>query len=103
MYFASKRGAWSGMWEYFVDSDTDTNDASEISAHVPKYLNGEVINIQASSNEDMLLIQTDNDPQALYVYRYYWQGRENYRPLGHAGYLVVMLLASLSTEQTSSY
>ena len=76
VYFASKRGAWSGMWEYFVDSDTDTNDASEISAHVPKYLNGEVINIQASSNEDMLLIQTDNDPQALYVYRYYWQGRE---------------------------
>ena len=76
VYFASKRGAWSGMWEYFVDTDTDTNDASEISAHVPQYLNGEIINIQASSNEDMILIQTNNDPQALYVYRYYWQGRE---------------------------
>lgn len=76
VYFASARGAWSGMWEYFVDSDTDTNDATEITAHVPEYLNGEVINIQASSNEDMLLVQTDNDPQALYVYRYYWAGRE---------------------------
>ncbi len=76
VYFASARGAWSGMWEYFVDSDTDTNDATEITAHVPEYLNGEVINIQASSNEDMLLVQTNNDPQALYVYRYYWAGRE---------------------------
>jgi hypothetical protein len=76
VYFASKRGAWSGMWEYFVDTDTDTNDASEISAHIPEYLEGEITNIQASSNEDMLLIQTTNDPTALYVYRYYWQGRE---------------------------
>lgn len=76
VYFASKRGAWSGMWEYYVDTDTDTNDATESTAHVPEYLNGDIINIQASSNEDMLLVQTDNDPQALYVYRYYWSGRE---------------------------
>ena len=76
VYFASKRGAWSGMWEYFVDTDTDTNDASEITAHVPEYLDGEVINIQASSNEDMLIVQTDNDSKSLYVYRYYWSGRE---------------------------
>jgi hypothetical protein len=76
VYFASKRGAWSGMWEYYVDTDTDTNDATESTAHVPEYLNGDVTNIQASSNEDMLLVQTDNDPQALYVYRYYWSGRE---------------------------
>ena len=76
VYFASKRGAWSGMWEYFVDTDTDTNDATEITAHVPEYLDGEIKNIQASSNEDMLIAQTTNDPTALYVYRYYWQGRE---------------------------
>ncbi len=76
VYFASKRGAWSGMWEYFVDTDTDTNDASEITAHVPEYLSGEVKKIEASSNEDMILVQTANEPQSLYVYRYYWQGRE---------------------------
>ena len=76
VYFASKRGAWSGMWEYFVDTDTDTNDATEITAHVPEYLDGEVIDIQASSNEDMICVRTDNDPQSVYVYRYYWQGRE---------------------------
>lgn len=76
VYFASKRGAWSGMWEYFVDTDTDTNDATEISSHVPEYLEGEVIDIQASSNEDMLCVRTDGDTKAVYIYRYYWQGRE---------------------------
>ena len=76
VYFASKRGAWSGMWEYFVDSDTDTNDAAEITAHVPEYLDGEVKSIQASSNEDMVVLQTDNDTEALYIYRYYYSGRE---------------------------
>lgn len=76
VYFASKRGAWSGMWEYFVDSDTDTNDASEITSHVPEYIDGEITSIQASSNEDMLIVKSSNDPQSLYIYRYYWQGRE---------------------------
>jgi hypothetical protein len=76
VYFATKRGAWSGMWEYFVDTDTDVNDASETTAHVPEYLKGVVTNIQASSNEDMLIAQAADDPTAIYVYRYYWSGRE---------------------------
>jgi len=76
VYFATKRGAWSGMWEYFVDTDTDVNDATETTAHVPEYLRGVITNIQASSNEDMLVAQAADDPTAIYVYRYYWSGRE---------------------------
>jgi len=76
VYFATKRGAWSGMWEYFVDTDTDVNDATETTAHVPEYLRGVITNIQASSNEDMLIAQAADDPTAIYVYRYYWSGRE---------------------------
>ena len=76
VYFGSRRGDYSGLWEYFVDTDTDTNNAVEITAHVPEYLDGEIKSIQASSNEDMIIVQTDDDPQALYIYRYYWQGRD---------------------------
>jgi hypothetical protein len=76
VYFGSRRGDYSGLWEYFVDTDTDTNNAVEITAHVPKYIDGELKSIQASSNEDMIIVQTDDDPQALYIYRYYWQGRD---------------------------
>ena len=76
VYFASKRGAWSGMWEYYVDSDTDTNDAAETTSHVPEYLDGEIKKIEASSNEDMILVQTTGETESVYVYRYYWKGRE---------------------------
>ena len=76
VYFSSNRGAFSGMWEYFVDTDTDVNDATEITAHVPEYLKGVTTNIQTSSNEDMLIAQAADDPKAIYVYRYYWSGRE---------------------------
>ena len=76
VYFATKRGAWSGMWEYYVDSDTDTNDAAETTSHVPEYLDGEIKKIEASSNEDMILVQTTGETQSVYVYRYYWKGRE---------------------------
>ena len=76
VYFASKRGDYSGMWEYFVDTDTDTNDASETTAHVPEYIDGEVTNIQASSNEDMILVQADDDKESIYVYRFFYSGRE---------------------------
>jgi len=76
VYFGSRRGDYSGLWEYFVDTDTDTNNAVEITAHVPEYLDGELKSIQASSNEDMIIVQTDDDPQAIYIYRYYWQGRD---------------------------
>ena len=91
VYFASKR-VHGQAWEYFVDSDTDTNDASEISAHVPKYLAGEVINIQASSMKTCYLYkQTMTHKHYMYIGT---TGRveKNYRPFGHAGYLVVMLL-----------
>ena len=76
VYFATKRGAWSGMWEYYVDSDTDTNDAAETTSHVPQYLDGEIKKIEASSNEDMILVQTTGETESVYVYRYYWKGRE---------------------------
>jgi hypothetical protein len=76
VYFPVKRGKWSGVREYFVDSDTETNDANDITAHVPYYIEGEINRLAASSNEDTILCTTDEDPKTLYVYQYYWQNKE---------------------------
>jgi hypothetical protein len=76
VFFPVVRGRWSGVREYFVDSETDSNDAADITAHVPRYIDGEIIKMTASSNEDTILCITDNDPNAVYVYRYYWQNNE---------------------------
>lgn len=76
VYFATSRNFFSGIREYFVDSEIETNDAADITAHVPKYIEGQVTDLAASSNEDMLLVKGSEDAQTIYVYGYYWQGRE---------------------------
>lgn len=76
VFFATNRGKWSGIREYFVDIDAEVDDAADITAHVPEYLKGEVRKMEASSNEDMLVLLTEDDPNAAYVYSYYWQGTD---------------------------
>jgi hypothetical protein len=76
VYFATSRNFFSGIREYFVDSEVETNDAADITAHVPKYISGQVTDLAASSNEDMLLVKGSESAQTIYVYSYYWQGRE---------------------------
>jgi len=76
VYFASRRGEFGSMWEYFIETDTDGNDAIEVTSHVPAYIDGEVYNIQASSNDNMLVVQSEGDLSSIYVYRFYWAGSE---------------------------
>jgi len=76
VFFPTLRGIWSGVREYFVESDNDTNDAADITAHVPEYISGEVKQLVASPNEDILILRSGGDRKELYVYNYYWQGRE---------------------------
>ena len=76
VYFPTQQGAFSGLREYYVDTDTETNDAIEVTGHVPNYIKGTIKHMASSSNENMIILQTDDDPTKVYVYRYYWSGRD---------------------------
>lgn len=76
VYFTMNKGAFSGVREYYVDGETKTNDAADITAHVPKYIPGGVTKLAASSNEDILVALSPQEPNALYVYKYFWQDLE---------------------------
>jgi hypothetical protein len=77
VFFAFKRGAWSGVREYYVEQATDSNtNALDITAHVPQYIAGEIKKLSASSNEETLLAISQDDPNAIYIYRYYWSSSE---------------------------
>lgn len=77
VFFPVRRGTWSGVREYFVEDSTETtNNALEVTAHIPRYINGEVRKLAASSNEEMLIALTENEPSKMYVYRYYWSASE---------------------------
>ena len=76
IYFAVNRGKWTGIREFFVSDDTDTNDALDITSHVPKYIPGNVVKMAAATNEDMLVVLSANKRDSLFIYKYYFSADE---------------------------
>jgi hypothetical protein len=75
-YFVIEKGDYAAIREYFTSPYTNTYDASDVTAHVPKYLPGNVTKLATSSNYDILVAQSGNTPNELYVYKFYWSGDE---------------------------
>src|SRR5690606_18021589 len=67
VYFAVPRGDFEGVREYFVADDTDTEDASDITGHVPRYIPSGVYKIAAALNEDLICFLTWNEGWSIWV------------------------------------
>lgn len=76
LFFVTEGGAYSNVREYFVDPESNSNDAANITAHAPKYIPKNIAEITASTNYDIMFALSDDEPNALYVYKYYWKGNE---------------------------
>lgn len=76
IYFPFERGGFQGVYEFYVDSSTDVFDASEITSHVPKYIPTELKEIRGTPSEDVMVATTTGNTKHLYVYKYFWQGKE---------------------------
>lgn len=76
VFFAIDRGDYNGIMEYYIEPESETKDAAEITAHVAKYVPAGVFKLAASSNLNTLLALTTGEPNTMYVYRYYWSGTE---------------------------
>ncbi len=77
VYFPFERGEYSGVREYFVDMGTaDANDATDITAHVPQYIKGNITKMMVNSNDQMVAVLSDDDTKRIYVYKNYWQDQE---------------------------
>ena len=77
VYFPFQRGEYSGVREYFVDiGSADSNDATDITAHVPQYIKGDITRMVVSSTDQMLAVLSDDDTKRVYIYKNFWQGQE---------------------------
>lgn len=76
LFFAVDNGAWSGVREYFVEKDTVSNDAADITAHCPKYVPSPVVKMSASTNVDALFLLSPTAANKVFVYKYYWGSEE---------------------------
>lgn len=76
VYFTMDKGQWSSVREYFVDLNNLTNDAGDVTSHVPMYIPSGIIKIAAGVSEDVLVMLSENDRSRLYVYKYYFSANE---------------------------
>ncbi len=76
VYFPAKRGGFTSIREYYVVDDSDRSDATDVTAHVSKYIPDGVYDMVASTTENVLALLTTNDTSTMYLYKWHWAGRE---------------------------
>lgn len=76
LYFINNKGKYSSLREYYVDQNTLTNDASDVSSHVPNYINKNIIKIVGSTDSDTIILLSKENRKELYIYKYYWNGEQ---------------------------
>ena len=71
VYFGFNKGNFTGVRELFIASDTDTKQADDITANVPKYIPANVFKLASATNENIIVALSSDEDNALYVYPYY--------------------------------
>ncbi len=76
VYFPFNKGAFSGVREFFVNVESDANDANDITGHVPKYVPKNIFKMAVATNENILVALSSEQQNCLYVYQYYINNRQ---------------------------
>lgn len=76
LYFLSERAGWATLVEYFIDKQIESADTDDIGAHAPAYIPAGCRRLVASPDLDLVLVQSAGDPNAIYLYKYFWNGQE---------------------------
>ena len=71
VFFAFNKGNFTGVRELFIASDTDTKQADDITANVPKYIPANVHKLTSSNTENILVALSTDQNNCLYIYQYY--------------------------------
>lgn len=76
VFFTVNNGEFTQIREYFVSENNETNDAADITAHVPNYIPKDVFKLAAATNEDLVCVVSREAPNKIYPYKFYWRGDE---------------------------
>ena len=83
VFFVFNKGNYSGVREYYVDADSDTNDAEDITAAVPKYIPKNVYKMAVATNENFLAVLSSDEPNCLYCYQWYIANNQKLQSAWH--------------------
>ena len=77
IYFAGKRDAYSALWEFQQIQEQVTvgsYQANNLATQIPRYIPSDVSEIIGSPTEELFFVRCANDPDTLYVWKYFING-----------------------------
>lgn len=75
VFFVVKRGNYSAVIEFYISSTTNTIAGDDITAHIQKYIEGDIDKLSGSSINNMLFLSSGGS-NTIYVYKFYDSGKE---------------------------
>ena len=82
VYFALDRGAYTQVREYYNVPGSTGNEATDITGHVPTYIDHTITALEVSDKYDMLFINP-RDTNEIYVYNQTWEGETKSQSAWH--------------------
>ena len=76
IYYPFKRGNFTGLREFLVNSSTDNYDSVEITEHVPTYIPSNIRHMKGTTSEDIIAIISNDEPNTIYIYNYFWNNNQ---------------------------
>ena len=76
IYYPFKRGSFTGLREFTVNSSTDNYDSAEVTEHVPAYIPSNLVQMKGTTSEDIIAIVSGNETNAIYIYNYFWNNNQ---------------------------
>lgn len=76
LFFLSKGVNGMSLREYYVDSQSVVNIATDVTGHVTHLLPNNIVNMVGSTNENIIFVLSSDTPNTLYVYKFYTNGNE---------------------------
>lgn len=77
VYFTVPKGEYTGVREYFpVDEVSGINDSVEVTGHVPQYIPKNSFKIAPCLVDDVLVVLSKNERNAMYVYKFFFNNNE---------------------------
>lgn len=85
LYFAPRSERFAAVLEAVPSSTTDSQyTTNDVTAHIPRYMPGSIRQATASTTSNSLVLVSDGDPHALYVYQYLWGNDEKIQAAWHS-------------------
>lgn len=76
IFFMSNNLKGTTLREYFLDANGTSNVAVDVSNHVEGYLPNNVTRLVGSSNKDILMLLSSDEPETIYIYKFFNNGQD---------------------------